>query len=156
MLAAVVAVGATPAIPLPDAATPIASVQAGGVQIYRCAAAVAGTPLWTLDHPVATLYRDDGSVFGSHGAGPMWKAADGSTIVADGNVPITRIVQTGAVPWLALRVTAHTGPGVLADARYVERFDTRGGVAPDASDCTTSTIGAVRAVHYSAVYEFFR
>jgi len=143
-------------IPLPDAATPIVAVQAGGVQIYRCANVAAQSAAWTLDHPAATLYREDGSTFGIHGAGPSWTANDGSGIVADGAVPIARVAQAAAVPWLALRVKAHSGSGILGDARYVERFDTAGGTAPSASECTSDRIGQTRAVHYSAVYQFFR
>lgn len=128
ILAAVTAVSLP--IPLTDAATPILTVQAGGVQIYRCTSTAQQPPAWALDRPAATLYREDGSTFGTHGAGPTWTANDGSAIVADGAAPLARLAQPTAVPWLALRVKAHTGSGILADARYVERYDTAGGVAP--------------------------
>jgi hypothetical protein len=141
---------------LPDDATPILEVQAGGVQIYRCAADGQNKTSWVLDHPSATLYRDDGRPFGMHGAGPMWAADDGSSITADGAAPLARVAQPTSVPWLALRVSSHRGTGVLSTARYVERFDTAGGIAPDAAECTSDRIGQMRAVHYSAVYEFFQ
>jgi hypothetical protein len=151
-------VGASPPIALPDAATSVARVEAGGVQIYRCSSSPPATPAWTLDHPAATLYAEDGTIFGMHGAGPSWTASDGSSIAADGAHPIARIVPSGtpAVPWLALTVVRHTGTGTLAAVRYVERYDTLGGLAPDPATCTPQSVGTFRAVHYSAVYEFFQ
>jgi hypothetical protein len=78
--------------------------------------------------------------------------------LADGAHPIARIVPSGtpAVPWLALTVVRHTGTGTLAAVRYVERYDTLGGLAPDPATCTPQSVGTFRAVHYSAVYEFFQ
>lgn len=77
-------VGASPPIALPDAATSVARVEAGGVQIYRCSSSPPATPAWTLDHPAATLYAEDGTIFGMHGAGPSWTASDGSSILPTG------------------------------------------------------------------------
>lgn len=152
----VVALAGAPLLTLPDDASSIATVRAGGVQVYRCAASSQTSPMWTLERPAATLYRDDASVFGTHGAGPSWMASDGSAIVADGAKPIARLPQPTAVPWLALRVVAQTGSGILTGARYVERYDTAGGLEPDPKDCTPDRIGTVRAIQYSAIYEFFR
>jgi len=143
-------------IPLPEPANSILAVQAGGVQIYRCDATASPAPKWVLDHPEAALFRDDGSAFGRHTTGPSWIADDGSRIVGDGAAPITVMKQPDSVPWLLLRITMHSGTGILQDARFVERYDTRGGLAPSAETCDLQHSDQRRAVHYSAVYEFFK
>ena len=147
-------VASPPPLPVPADATSIVRVQGGGVQLYRCTAQAIGAA-WVLARPAATLYDGDGATFGEHGAGPSWTARDGSSIVADGKAPLATFSPSTAVPWLVLRVVTHAGSGVFGDARYVERYDTAGGLAPS-TGCTSADVGALHAVHYSAVYEFFR
>ncbi len=139
---------------MPTDATSIVRVQGGGVQIYRCTAQAVGAG-WVLARPAATLDNGDGTAFGEHGAGPSWTARDDSSIVADGKAPLATFSPSTAVPWLVLRIVTHAGSGVLSDARYAERYDTAGGLAPFGG-CTSADVGTLRAVHYSAVYEFFR
>jgi hypothetical protein len=35
----------------------------------------------------------------------------------------------GAIPWLLLRATSNQGDGVLAQVDFIQRLETRGGVA---------------------------
>jgi hypothetical protein len=144
-----------PELTPPPGATPVREVQAGGAQVYACRAAADGTYQWTLTGPKALLVNDDGSDFGTHGAGPSWTAADGSTIRADGAHPLAVVKRTGAVPALMLKVVSSNGSGLLTGVQYVRRADTEGGVAP-ARGCDAAHAGATTAVHYSAVYTFFR
>jgi hypothetical protein len=142
-------------IPAPSSAEVVFALQAGGVQIYRCDAKGAAGPAWVFDHPEAALFRDDGSAFGRHGAGPSWTATDGSSITADGAAQLSRVARPGTVPWLLLKVTTHGGGGALDGITYVERFDTEGG-APPTAGCDSDHDGARQAVHYSAVYAFLK
>jgi len=59
---------------------------------------------------------------------------------------------TGAVPELLLKATAHRGTGLLASVSYIQRLDTRGGVAPTG----TCTDGGLQVVGYSANYRFYK
>jgi uncharacterized protein DUF3455 len=151
------AAGAAPELELtpPPGATLVREVQAGGVQVYGCRAAADGSYQWTLTGPKALLVNDDGSDFGMHSAGPTWTAADGSSIRADGAHPLAVVKRTGAVPALLLKVVSATGSGALTGVQFVRRADTEGGLAP-ATGCDAGHAGATTAVHYSAVYAFFR
>jgi hypothetical protein len=144
-----------PELTPPPGATLVREVQAGGAQVYACRTAADGAYQWTLTGPKALLVNDDGSDFGMHGAGPSWTAADGSSIRADGAHPLAVVKRTGAVPALMLKVVSSTGSGALSGVQFVRRADTEGGLAP-ATGCDAAHAGATTAVHYSAVYTFFR
>ena len=139
----------------PANATVVREVQAGGAQVYTCRATPTGTFQWMLLGPKAILINDDGSDFGTHAAGPTWTALDGSSIGADGAHPIAKVDRPGSVPALLLSVTTSQGEGALAGVRFVRRAETGGGAAP-ATGCDADHENAVTAVHYSAVYTFFR
>ncbi len=89
---------------------------------------------------------------GSHGAGPVWKLKDGSsvmgTMVAQEKSPLS-----GAVPWLLLQAKNPQGPGVLSGVTYIRRSDTKGGAAQ--GDCDAAHLGTESRVHYSATYTFY-
>ncbi len=142
-------------IPAPADTVVVREVQAGGAQVYACRQAPAGTYGWTLAGPNALLVNADGTSFGTHSAGPTWTANDGSAIVADGAHPVTVVKRTGAVPALLRRVASSSGTGVLTGVRFVRRWDTLGGVAPEGG-CDASHADARFAVHYSAIYTFYR
>jgi hypothetical protein len=142
-------------IAAPAGSVAIVEVQGGGVQIYACRATPTQSFAWKLVGPKAILVNDDGSDFGTHGAGPVWTAKDGSSIAADGAHPIARADSPSSVPELVLRVTSSTGTGILTGARFVVRSDTSGGLPP-ASGCDSTHENAMVARHYSAVYTFYR
>ncbi|MBD5655044.1 MAG: DUF3455 domain-containing protein [Candidatus Eremiobacteraeota bacterium] len=141
--------------PPPPGTTVVREVQAGGVQVYACRASANGAFQWTLVGPKAILVEDDGSDFGTHGAGPMWTALDGSSIVADGAHPLVKIDRPQSVPTLLLTVTTSHGDGVLSGVRFVRRSDTEGGLA-STSGCDAAHANVTTASHYSAVYTFYR
>jgi hypothetical protein len=71
----------------------------------------------------------------------------------------TLSVSPTAVPWLLLSATttpAPDGGGVLADATFVQRLNTVGGVAPAGSTCTAANVGATAEVPYTADYVFWK
>jgi len=137
-------------VPGPNAPGPhrvVLSVVGKGVQIYDCNAT---TLAWTFREPAAVLYGRGGRPVGIHFRGPTFESFDGSsvtgTLVASVAVP-----EPDAIPWLLLRAVPQ-GDGVLAKVDYVQRLETRGGVAP-AGPCDPAGDRTV-AVPYRARYVF--
>ncbi|MEV4144173.1 DUF3455 domain-containing protein [Amycolatopsis sp. NPDC049691] len=141
---------ATPAAPkVPDAIkvpagnVALASFPAEGVQIYGCT-----NGAWTLIQPAAVLTRH-GKPVALHSKGPVWTSVvDGSTV---GAAAVANSPREGAIPELLLKANLNTGDGIFGKVTYVQRLNTRGGVAP-AGTCTD---GAQTAVRYSADYAFW-
>jgi Protein of unknown function (DUF3455) len=133
----------------PAGAVPLFEVMANGVQIYACEAREAG-PAWVFRAPEAALFDAAGRQIGTHGAGPHWRLADGSTSggAVAANAPAPR---SGAIPWLLLRATPEAAPGHLREAAWIRRFDTEGGAAP-AGRCEP---GEAARMRYSARYAFY-
>jgi hypothetical protein len=138
----------------PAGATVVRAVQAGGAQVYACRQTPSGAYAWSLVGPNAILVNNDGTSFGTHTAGPRWIASDGSAVVGDGAHPLAVVQRPNAVPALLLTTTS-SGTGVLTGVRFVRRSDTLGGVAPT-DGCDAVHLDARAAVHYSAVYTFYR
>jgi Protein of unknown function (DUF3455) len=127
-------------------------VHAKGNQIYSCN--VDGEHFtWTLKAPEAQLYGKGGKSFGTHFAGPSWKASDGSQVTgkAVANMPSP---DTDSIPWLLVTVVNRSGAGVLAGVTSIQRLNTRGGKAP-ASGCDAAHVRRELRVRYSADYVFF-
>ena len=121
-----------------------------GVQIYSCNGVA-----WGFVAPRANLYNDHGKLIITHFAGPTWQATDGSSVVGQlARLPVT--VDPTAIPWLLLSARTFAGPDGdrLVPTTYVQRINTRGGLAPPASACTAATAGAVAEVPYTADYYF--
>jgi hypothetical protein len=113
-----------------------------GSQVYTCARGV-----WTLKEPAAVLKSDSQEFL--HTAGPQWiSTEDGSAVTGAASATVN---IPGAVPELLLKASSHRGTGLLGSVSYIQRLDTRGGVAP-AGACTD---GALQAVGYSANYRFY-
>ncbi len=121
---------------------------AQGVQIYRWNGAS-----WVFVEPVATLYADanfHGKV-GVHYGGPTWETNNGGKVVATLQEKCSP--DPTAIPWLLLQAVSTEGPGVFSRVTYLQRVNTKGGLAPTAPG---SSIGAVAEVPYSAEYVFYR
>jgi Protein of unknown function (DUF3455) len=127
-------------------------VHAKGYQVYSCKANGAQFA-WTLTAPDAQLYDKDGKLFGTHFAGPSWKANDGSQVTgkAAANAPSP---DPNSIPWLLVTVVSHRGAGVLEHVTSVQRINTQGGKAP-AAGCDADHVGREARMHYSADYIFF-
>jgi hypothetical protein len=158
ILIAIIAVGLTitaaaaddAALAPPQGAQLLLKAIAEGVQIYGCQSQASG-PAWTLTGPEAVLRDPSGKEIGKHFAGPSWQALDGSTVVGE---VVSRADAPGgnAIPWLLLRAKSHEGAGQLANVAFVQRVDTKGGLAP-ASACD---LGATPVrIPYSATYVFY-
>ena len=141
------------AIAVPGAAKLVAHFHAVGAQIYVCAQAPAGGAFaWTLKAPDATLFDEKAKPAGTHGAGPIWKSTDGSSVTAK-KAAQADAPSPGAVPWLLLRADKTTGPGVFSHVAYVQRVATKAGAAP-AAKCDAAAAGAEKRADYSAEYYF--
>jgi hypothetical protein len=53
-----------------------------------------------------------------------------------------------------LQAATNVGPGLFADTTWIQRLETRGGVAP-ASGCDDAHVGAQTLSQYSADYFFY-
>jgi Protein of unknown function (DUF3455) len=126
----------------------IAVMRGEGAQVYTCTNGVA-----TFREPVATLSSRSGTTV-IHGKGPFWASFDGSRVdgsaapPAGGSVPSPDATRN--IPWLRLVGTpTPSTPGVFGNVAFIQRLDTRGGVAP--TTCSTPSV----AVPYSATYVFW-
>jgi hypothetical protein len=118
-----------------------------GVQIYKWSAASSS---WVFQAPSAVLFHGEGHVVGIHYAGPTWQSTDGSTVVGNKLSAVT--VDPTAIPWLLLAAKTTAGPGIFADVTFIQRIETKGGLAP----ATLGTIdGEMALVPYSAEYLFY-
>jgi hypothetical protein len=121
-------------------------VYAVGVQRYRWNGAT-----WDFVEPVATLYADSkyNVKVGIHFAGPTWESILGGKVVAtrvDGCSP-----DPASIPWLLLRATS--ADGVLGSVTFIQRVNTKGGLAPTAPGAST---GVMAEIPYTTEYYFYR
>jgi len=121
-------------------------VYAVGVQRYRWNGAS-----WDFVEPVATLYADPNFRVkaGTHYAGPTWESILGGKVVA------TRVESCSpdpaSIPWLLLRATS--ADGVFSPVTFIQRVNTKGGLAPIAAGAST---GVMAEIPYTTEYYFYR
>jgi hypothetical protein len=141
------------AIRAPEGEELILVARASGFQIYGCRPDVDGRPTWVLKAPEAQLHDQDGNSIGTHFGGPTWRHNDGSEItarmVAKADAP-----GPGAIPWLLLSVTGHSGSGIFSSVSSVLRINTVAGLAPAAAECSSSSGEMEFRSRYSADYYF--
>ena len=125
---------------------------ADGVQIYSCESRQGGFE-WTFKAPEENLFDKQGRQIGTHLGGPTWKLDDGSAIVGE-VISKADAPEPGAIQWLLLRAKSHEGSGALAQAAFVRRTDTKGGLPPKAK-CDASHLSEQARMRYSASYQFF-
>jgi Protein of unknown function (DUF3455) len=154
-------------MPCPNAITPAAKCPASGFA-------------WAFVGPQATLFDvvkgDDDQItthFNSTNPEdgkerPTWQSSRDTSVVWGNNTfppaeasTNTDFVADGAIAWLKLPTAGTqvgpTGGDKLADTTFIQRLNTEGGVAPDASTCATSTdAGKKELVPYSADYFFYK
>jgi uncharacterized protein DUF3455 len=146
-----VAQAAEPLVPAPQGAPLLLEVIADGVQVYSCEPKGQGFE-WTFKAPEANLFDQQGVQIGAHFAGPSWKF-DNATIVGE-TVSRADAPASGAIPWLLLKTKSHDGTGAVAEAAFIRRAETKGGVAPT-TGCDSAHREAQVRMRYSAIYQFF-
>ena len=141
-------------IQIPAGHKVVLDVTGKGVQIYDCRPSAADPTVnaWTLREPAAVLSGHRGRPVGIHFRGPTFESFDGSSVTGtlQASVPAP---EPGAIPWLLLRAVANQGDGVLGQVDFVQRLETRGGVAPTGA-CDPASDRTV-AVPYRARYVFY-
>jgi hypothetical protein len=123
----------------------VATLRGVGEQVYTCTNGV-----YVLREPVAVLSSPRGGPVAIHGKGPFWANFDGSRVEAAKIAGVKSPAGTSNVDWLLLQTTKAEGGGTFGSVGYIQRIDTRGGVAP--GTCTGTT---TLAVDYSANYVFW-
>jgi hypothetical protein len=136
----------------PPTQHPILTVTGKGVQIYTCQQSAAG-PQWLLQAPEATLIDASGKPVGTHGAGPIWRSNDGSTVKGE-LLQKSESPQAASIPWLLLKAVSPSGSGIMTRVEFIRRSDTHGGVSP-ATGCDAQHLSAVSRVPYTATYTFY-
>jgi hypothetical protein len=129
-------------------ATPVATFEAAGGQIYACAKNAKGSLEWTFREPIASLFHD-GKTVGRHFAGPTWEFSDSSRVTAK-LAAKTPPKTAKEIPWLKLTIVEPAKSGPAASATTVLRIDTRGG----AFEGACSHEGELHVEPYAAKYVF--
>jgi Protein of unknown function (DUF3455) len=136
-------------IQVPSGNKIVASLRGVGKQVYDCNSDGKG---YTLREPVAGLFTSRGIPVAIHGKGPFWASFDGSHV--DGTAKLGQADSpdpTKNVPWLLFQGSATGTGGVFSNVTFIQRLDTRGGVAP-IGNCTP---GQTVPVDYTANYVFW-
>ena len=113
---------------------------------------MAGQFEWAFVAPVATLYAADRKVVGKYYAGPTWESADGSKLT--GKQLAVAPAAAGSIALQLVKAEPAMGTGAMQGVNYIQRLNTKGGVAPSAS-CDASSKGQRQQVAYEADYVFY-
>lgn len=119
----------------------------------RAKASMPGAFEWVFVAPVATLTDLAGRPAGRYYAGPTWEAADGSKLT--GKQVAVAPASPGNIPLQLVKAEPAMGMGAMQGVSYIQRLNTRGGVAPSEA-CDAGQVGAKRVVPYQADYVFYR
>jgi hypothetical protein len=132
----------------------VLQARASGAQIYVCQRGADGKMGWTLKAPEADLHDEQGAIIGRHFAGPTWKHNDGSEVTGKAVARVDS-PDSGAIPWLLLTATGHSGNGVLSHVTSIQRIHTSGGQPPTSAGCSASKENVEVKSSYTADYYFY-
>lgn len=113
---------------------------------------MAGQFEWAFVGPVATLYGQGDKVVGKYYAGPTWESNDGSKVT--GKQVAVAPGGAGNIPLQLVKADPAMGAGAMQGVAYIQRLNTKGGVAPAAA-CTSAAKGQRQQVAYAADYVFY-
>ena len=113
---------------------------------------MAGAYEWAFVGPVATLYSGDKKAVGKYYAGPTWEANDGSKVT--GKQLAVSPATPGNIPLQLVKAEPAMGAGAMTGVSYIQRLNTKGGVAP-AMACDAMSKGKRQQVAYEADYVFY-
>jgi hypothetical protein len=141
-----------------------------GTQNYECQpTGRLGRVGWVLFTPQATLFDDQGEQLTTHFFSPnpdesrivrvTWQdSRDTSTVWA--KMTASASVDPNAIAWLKLEVVntqpGPTGGDTLTGTTFLQRLNTRGGLAPTTGCDVLSDVGHKAFVPYTADYFFYR
>lgn len=113
----------------------------------------AGAFEWTFVAPVATLWDMQKKSVGKYYGGPTWEAFDGSKV--SGKQVGVAPSSPGNIPMQLVKADPAMGNGAMTGVTYIQRLETKGGVAPSAA-CDAATTGVKQQVGYQAKYVFYK
>jgi hypothetical protein len=113
---------------------------------------MAGQYEWAFIGPMATLYARDRKAVGTYYAGPTWESSDGSKVT--GKQVAVAPAGAGNIPLQLVKAEPATGAGAMSGVRYIQRVNTKGGVAPSLV-CDAGAKGKRQTVAYEADYVFY-
>jgi len=113
----------------------------------------AGAFEWAFVVPVAVLNDMQNKPVGKYYGGPTWEANDGSKVT--GKQLAIAPASAGNIPLQLVKAEPAMGKGAMTGVSYIQRLETKGGVAPAAA-CTMANKGAKQQVKYQAKYVFFK
>ncbi len=109
---------------------------------------------WTFVGPVAKLMDAKSSKeVGKYYAGPTWEALDGSKVT--GKQVAIAPSSAGNIPLQLVKAEPAMGSGAMMGVTYIQRVNTKGGVAP-IDPCAAPSAGMKKQVPYQADYVFFK
>jgi hypothetical protein len=125
---------------------------------YQCSAKkdMAGQYEWVFAGPDAKLMDRSGKQVGKYYGPPAtWEAMDGSKLTAVQVAVAPNTGMAGSIPLQLVKGNPAMGTGAMQGVTYIQRVDTRGGVAP-AMPCAAGNLNAKQVVKYQADYIFWR
>ena len=142
-----------------------------GTQNYVCQPSPSiGHVAWTLFTPQATLFSDQGEQLTTHFFSPnpvegglivraTWEdSRDTSTVWA--RAIASASVTRDAIAWVLLQVAGSqagpTGGNSLSETTFIQRLNTRGGLAPSTGCDLPTDIGKKAFAPYTADYFFYK
>ncbi len=143
------------AVAVPAGNKPAMSLNGSGLLTYECRAkaGAADTFEWAFAGPDAKLTDQGGATVGKYYGGPTWEHSDGSKVT--GKQLAVSPAAPGNIPLQLVQANPATGEGKFSGVTYIQRLNTKGGVAP--SDlCNSTTAGTKKMVNYSADYVFYK
>ncbi|MDP3412301.1 MAG: DUF3455 domain-containing protein, partial [Polaromonas sp.] len=111
---------------------------------YQCSAKkdMAGQYEWVFAGPDARLMDRSGKQVGKYYGPPAtWEAMDGSRLTAVQLAVAPNTGMAGSIPLQLVKANPAMGSGAMQGVTYIQRVDTRGGVAP-AMPCTAGRLTA--------------
>lgn len=142
------------AVRAPAGNTAFMLTNATGELTYECREKkdTAGAFEWGFIGPVATL-KSKGDTVGKYYAGPTWEANDGSKVT--GKQVAVSPAAAGSIPLQLVKANPTDGKGAMGPVTFIQRLNTKGGVAPAAA-CGAEQKGQRQQVVYSADYVFYK
>ena len=129
---------------------------AAGDISYECRAKrdMPGQFEWAFVGPDAGMRDRQGKVIGKYYGPPAtWEAMDGSRVT--GTQVTVAPAGVADIPLQLVKANPIMGAGAMQGTSYIQRVNTRGGVAPPMA-CGASNAGQKTLVKYSADYIFWR
>ncbi|MBT9506261.1 MAG: DUF3455 domain-containing protein [Hydrogenophaga sp.] len=148
--------GLPEAVKVPAGHAVAMETMAAGDITYQCRARkdMPGQFEWVFVGPDAGLKDRSGKGVGKYYGPPAtWESMDGSKVT--GSQVAIAAADMGSIPLQLVKANPAIGMGAMQGVSYIQRVNTRGGVAP-ALMCGASTLDQKQIVKYTADYIFWR